>query len=216
MAAARGARGFTLIELCVGMAVSMLVALGAAALLGHSMNENRKLLIEARVLQDLRSSLDLIERTARRAGYWRAADAAHASSNPNDALSPDPAVETPYASTLMLRSASADSPASGDSFGFRLRDGTIEALLGESRWQALTDAETVVVTELAFRTTSDEVDLETACSAGSTRLAPPARTRVRMLEIRITGHAARDRSVERTVRSTVRLRNDVVTTGCAP
>lgn len=217
----RTGTGFTLVELLVGMAVSLLVALGAAALLGHSLKENRRLLVEARLFQDLRTSLDVIERHARRSGHWRGAEtvgmysiaAGHAAPNPNAPLSPDASASNSLVVTYT--SPTTSNEESGDSFAFRVRGGALEAMLGSGRWQAMTDPDAVLITALTIRPRVAVAELQTSCSfqaAGSSGAAP--RAIVRMLDIELTGRAVRDASIERTVRASVRVRNDVVLAGC--
>ena len=67
----RGQRGLSLVELLVGLALGLLVVAGGAALLARQhLREHRALLLEARLMQDLRTAADLVARDLRRAGYW--------------------------------------------------------------------------------------------------------------------------------------------------
>ncbi len=67
----RGQRGLSIIELMVGVAVGLFVAGGAAKLFVDNLSNNRRMLVETRINQDLRAATDLIARDLRRAGYWR-------------------------------------------------------------------------------------------------------------------------------------------------
>ena len=69
-AAQRRQRGMSIIEMLVGVVVGLLVVAGASKLMIDSFGENRRLLLETRVNQDLRAAADLIARDIRRAGYW--------------------------------------------------------------------------------------------------------------------------------------------------
>lgn len=62
--------GFTLVELLVGLALGLLVLAAALTLLAQQTHEQRALLVEARLMQDLRSAADLVARDLRRAGHW--------------------------------------------------------------------------------------------------------------------------------------------------
>ena len=55
----------------VGVAVGLFVAGGAAKLFVDNLSNNRRMLVETRINQDLRAATDLIARDLRRAGYWR-------------------------------------------------------------------------------------------------------------------------------------------------
>jgi len=213
--------GWSIIELMVGIALALLIAAAATLLLGNSVAENRRLLLEARLTQDLRSAADLVVRQARRSGHWAAAATlglwspnASALSNPYAELAPDSAASD----TIMLRySQDANENNAVDDneqVGFRLRNGALEAQLGQNNWQALTDASLLVVTRFLVQPRVESVALhwECSCAAGTTCTAP--QVQVRSIDIEISGRATGDASVTRTVRSTVRVRNDNVTGGC--
>ena len=225
------ARGISLVELMVGIALTLLIVAAATTLFGENIQENRKLLIEARVTHELRSAADLIVREARRAGYWAAAASSGlgtsavattphsgAAPNPYAAIAPDGAASDAIA-LRYSQDGSIDNDAvdSDEQFGFRLRNGAIEAQLGDRNWQALTDASTLVVTRLRIEPHIDSVALESACSlacAGAPSCTAP-RVQVRSLAIEIGARAANDARVSRSLRTTVRLRNDDVSAGCA-
>ena len=63
-------RGLSLVELLVCIAVGMFVVASAAMLVSTQLNDNRKLLLETQVQQDLRAAADIITRELRRAGHW--------------------------------------------------------------------------------------------------------------------------------------------------
>ena len=228
----RNARGLSLVEMLVGITLSLLIAAAASTLLIDSLRENRKLLTEARVTQELRSAVDLIGREVRRAGYWGAATtsglrspadttnagAGTAMHNPYAAIAPDAAASDAIALRYSQDSGATDNTVdSQEQFGFRLRSGAIEAQLGERNWQALTDASSLVVTRLRIEPHVESVELESACSlacAGAPSCIAP-RVQVRSLAIEVDARAANDAAVSRSLRTTVRLRNDNVSAGCA-
>ena len=228
----QNAHGLSLVELLVGIALSLLIAAAATTLLVDNLRENRKLLTDARVTQELRGAVDLIVRDVRRAGYWGAAatsglpapaattasGSGSAKPNPYAAIAPDTAASDAIALRYSQDGATDnDTVDSAEQFGFRLRSGAIEAQLGERNWQALTDATTLVVTHLRIAPHVESVELESACSlacAGTPSCTAPL-VRVRSLAIEIGARAATDAAVTRTARTTVRLRNDDVSAGCA-
>ncbi len=61
-------RGLSMVELLVGTAVGLVVAAAAAGVVGTHQRELRRSLIEARLMQDLRTTSELVARDLRRAG----------------------------------------------------------------------------------------------------------------------------------------------------
>jgi prepilin peptidase dependent protein B len=220
----RRAHGMSLVELLVGVAVGMLVTAAATTALVAQVRESRQLLLEARLMQDLRTAADLLGRGLRRAGYWgdataglRGTSGAVPAANPYVALAPA-AAASDAVSFRFSRDAVENNLVDGnEQLGYRLRNGAVEMLMGAGGWQAVTDATTLVVTELTVTPRVQEVDLQPLCArpcpAGST-LCPP-RQQVRSVALRIAGRAAHDARVERALDHHVRLRNDVVVGACA-
>ena len=108
----RRSLGLSMIELLVGTAIGLIVAAAAAAVVLANVRENRQLQVEARLMQELRSTAGMVARDLRRAGYWSASasgvrgDAASAPLlNPHRALSPQGAASD------AVRSASRAKPA---------------------------------------------------------------------------------------------------------
>lgn len=213
--------GFTIIELMVGIALALLIAAAATLLLSSHVNENRRLLLEARVTQDLRGAADLIVRQTRRAGHWGAAStlglwstAANALPNPYAALTPETGPSDTIAFRYSQDASENNAVDDNELVGFRLRGGVIEAQLGDRNWQALTDSSTLVVTRLRIEPRVQTATLEPACACTGGALCPAPQVQVRSIEIEISARAVSDASVLRAVRSTVRLRNDNVGGGC--
>ena len=218
----RRQRGLSLVEVLVGLAIGLLVVACGALLLAQHLREHRALLIEARLLQDLRTAVDVVARDLRRAGHW--ADAA--AGLPEAAL---PGRTNPYAA-LAPAAAASDAASfafsrdvienhqldSHERFGFRLRNRTIEMQIGGGSWQALTDATMLAVTTLRIVPTVQEIELGELCShafpVGSTEC--PARQQLRSLRIEIAGRSVADSGVVRNVQAEVRLRNDALAGAC--
>ena len=222
-AARRVARGLSMVELLVGMSIGLLVAAGGASFLAGSLRESRSLLVESRLMQDLRTAADMITRDLRRAGYWSAAEngiwasaASAVLANPYVAVQPGAAASNGVSFRYSRDATENNSVDANEQFGFRLRNGALEMQLGAGNWQALTDGGTVTITGFSVTPSTQELSLAGSCSstcaAGSTTCPP--RARVRSLALLISGRAVGDNSVMRTVRSNVRLRNDSVTGAC--
>ncbi len=216
-----GELGFSIIELMVGIALALLIAAAATLLLASHISENRRLLLEARLTQDLRNAADLVVRQTRRAGYWGAASTlglwsatTSALPNPYAALTPDAGALDTVALRYSQDTSENSTVDSNEQIGFRLRNGALEAQLGERTWQALTDSSTLVVTGLSIQPRIQSVSLESACACAVGAPCAAPHVQVRSLDIEISGRAANDASVLRTVRSTGRIRNDNASDGC--
>jgi type IV pilus assembly protein PilW len=218
----RPAAGLSLVELLVGITVGLIVVAGASYVAVNQIGDNRRLLLETQVQQDLRAAADLIARDVRRAGYWGAAeqglwqgDAPAAAANPYVAVAPA-AASAPVAQVDFAYSRNAEDNAVDDDaerFGFKLEGGAIKTLLGGA-WQTLTDTNVLEVT--TFAVTAQPQTVRQACyrecAVGGTACWPTET--VRTLTIDIAGRAVSDASVVRSVREVVRLRNDATTGAC--
>jgi prepilin peptidase dependent protein B len=219
----RAWRGFTMVELLIGMAVGLFIVAASASLLTANLRENRNLLIESRLMQDMRTAADMITRDLRRAGYWAAANAgvrtdggATVLANPYVEVAPGSAAADSVSFRFSRDTTENNSVDSNEQFGFRLRNGAIELQLGAGNWQALTDASTLTVTEFRVTPTVEEISLASfcanSCPAGSSTCPP--RQQVRSLAVVIGGRAIGDARLTRSVRSQVRLRNDPLVGAC--
>ncbi len=220
----RRQRGLSLVELMVGVVVALFVVAAASLLMSTQLNDNRRLLLETQVQQDLRATTDIIARELRRSSYW----AAFASGTPEPTAgtvvgNPGRALGFVSASnTVNYRYSRASGTTA---FGFKLQDGVIKSCQGEpdvdglcaGTYQDLTDPKSVIITaftvtqERASATSNDDgliLPCPSLCSDGTTACWP--RVSVREFLITITGHAVSDAAVTRTLRLGVRVRNDRV------
>jgi prepilin peptidase dependent protein B len=124
-------------------------------------------------------------------------------------------------STVLLsysRNGDEDDWENATASGFRLAQvdgkGVIQTQLGN--WQDLTDGKTLNVTDFSVTMNLQPIRLACAkpCPDGTEACWPVIE--VRNITIDITGQAAHDSSVERSLRSNVRLRNDAVVAGTCP
>ena len=168
----RRARGFTMVELLIGLAIGLFIVAASTSLLTGNLRENRLLLIESRLMQDLRTAADMITRDLRRAGYWAAADAGVRSDagtptlpNPYTELAPGNAAADNVSFRFSRDATENNTVDSNEQFGFRLRNGSIELQLGAGNWQALTDINTLTVTQFSVTPTVEEISLSNFCAA---------------------------------------------------
>ncbi len=178
-------------------------------------------------MQDLRATADLMARDLRRVGYWGAAD--HGVwQREAMAGAPGPAVN-PY--TVMTTSTAAAPTIAfrysrdavenhlvddNEQFGYRLRNGVLELKLGTSPWQAMTDITTMRVTRFEITPSEQQHSLAGSCTAPCTSsdTSCPPQLHVRSLMLTLTALGIGESTVERSVRTRVRLRNDTVTGHC--
>ena len=220
---ARRQAGLSLVELMVGVAIGLFVVAGATMVVINQLGDNRRLMLEAQIQQDLRAASDLISRDLRRAGYWGAAEtgvwnagAVSVASNPYTPMSATVSNVAASGVTFSYSRGAIENNAidATDQSGFQLNNssGVIEMRTGGG-WQALTDGNTMRVTN--FQITLFQTDVALACfnlCAGAPN-CPPTQS-VREFEVLINATAVSDAAVQRSVRSRVRLRNDVVVGAC--
>ena len=216
-------RGLSIVELLVGLALGLFIVAAGLALLASNLREHRALLLENRLMQDLRTAADVVLRDLRRAGYWSDAGsgvwrsgAGAVLANPYTTVSPVTAAANAVHFHYSRDAVENHSVDAREQFGFRLRNSVIQMRLGEGNWQALTDAGTLVVTEFRVTPMVQEVALEGFCAkpCASGALACPPRQQVRSFAVVVSGRAVSDATVVRTVQGNVRMRNDVIVGAC--
>lgn len=230
-------RGLSLVELLVGMAIGLFVV--GAGILGitTSLRENRLLLLEARLQQDLRAAMDLITRDTRHAGFWGSATlgvptaTVAATANPHISITlstmpPRPtrvASTTPVSATGNATSSITyrwDESADGtldanEAYQFRLDSGKIQMQIGTGGWQDVTDPGSMVVTAFSITPRVTWLPLYDKCSATCNPVTQSCpELAIRTLTFTLSGRSL-DSSVQRTLRSDVRVRNDELQGACS-
>jgi type IV pilus assembly protein PilW len=212
------ARGLSLVELMIGVVVGLFVVAGAAYFVVNFSAENRRLLLEARLTQDMRAAMDIVTRDVRRAGYWQNAASGvsiFGAAPPSvvygatgfGALSPASGASASSISYAYDKSASA-SATSADQFAFSLNNGTLFTVISGSASQPLTDPNLMTVTKFDVSTAVAQESI--ACPASS---ATPS-VFVRKVTITMAASSVADPSVARTLTNTVRIRNDLTNGSC--
>jgi len=207
-------QGISLVELLVGVTVGLFVVAAAAMLVGSQLSENRRLLLETQLQQDLRSSADIIARELRRAGFWSQSELGVWT--PTGAPTPNPfaTVSMPVANEVGY--TYRRGPGQEGPYGFRLdtTTGSIKTLLAAAGWQDLTDPRTLRITALTITPNNTTVlpplPCPKACPAPAGAQDCWPRVVIRSFDVTITGQAVHDSAVQRTLTTNVRLRNDNV------
>jgi prepilin-type N-terminal cleavage/methylation domain-containing protein len=212
-------RGLSLIELMVGITIGLIVVAGATLMAATQISDNRRLLLETQVQQDLRAAADIITREVRRTGMIRWADGTlWSSATPADLPTPNTLSRAVYGAGAEAVSYGYHRPGSGADnslfFGFRLDSGVIRQRSGTSL-QDLTDGTSLEVTLFTVVQTNPGITAQLAC----TRLCPDGTQNcwptlsVSDVQVTITGRPRSAPELVRTVTSQVRLRNEGVQLG---
>lgn len=217
------ARGLSIVELMVGVAVGLMVVAGASFVAINQIGDNRRLLLETQVQQDLRATADMVARDLRRAGYWGGSetgvwqgDDPVVAANPYAAITPDAAGEAVSQVDFSYSRDIAEDDAVDDDkerFGFKLDGAAVKMLVG-GVWQALTDTNVLEVTrfDIAVQRQTVQQACFNECAGGGTACWPSQD--VRRYTIEIAGRAVADPAVQRSVRDSVRVRNDPTGGAC--
>lgn len=229
----RRSLGLSIVELMIGITIGLFILAGAALVLTTQLGDNRRLLLETQVQQDLRATADMIARDVRTAGYW-----AHAYSqvwpaaatpfplNPYAAMTPreatDPVDTLTFSRSLnefgLTIGTDDDVVTPNEQGGFRWNktNGTIDVQLSSGNWQALTDPAVLAITEFSMVVTAVDLPLPVGASCQTGPTGCPMMLSARDVQYTIAVEAVHDRTVKRTLRNRLRLRNDIPREVCPP
>lgn len=239
-AGARRAPGWSLVELMLAIALGLLLCAALGAFAVQHIGEQRRLIAQSRLAQELRAALDLAVRDVRRSAYWgeaerglwRAPDGPLPAANPYAGLHPAPEATGTALGHAYSRDATENGQvdanerfglrvnASTQALEWRVAGGALAPGTGD-QWQALTDPGTVRIDALEVHHESVAVDLGAACAgtdcSGVSAGTPcPPQLRIHQLTLRLSGRDARDDGVRRTLLARVRLRNEERLGACPP
>ncbi|GAP36888.1 prepilin-type N-terminal cleavage/methylation domain-containing protein [Piscinibacter sakaiensis] len=225
----RDARGLTLVELLVGLALGLALVAGGLGLLALQWRELARLGAEQRFGEDLREAAATLHRELRRSGHWGDATAGLAldpdtdappRDNPylGDAAPPDAVATAGGLALAASRDARENHTVDAEErLGLRLQQEVLERRIG-GVWQAVTDPGSLRVTGLQLR----EQRLErvgrcpTPCPAAPAADAPPCPPRrlQRHFEIALSARSAVEPALARTLATTVAAPNDALIGQC--
>jgi prepilin peptidase dependent protein B len=209
-------KGWSLVDLMVGMALSLVVCAAGGGLMAAHLKQSRALVLEARLMQDLGAAQDLIVRSLRRSGFG--AESAGAAGNPYTVITADPVKTGELRFSLSLDAKDNHRIDSNEELGFRLRDGVLQMLMGDAGWQAVSDVRTLRITTLQWQPEVQVMALSAHCawacaaSASSTCIAP--QLAIRSIQLTIQAQSTHDAQVVRSLQNTIRVRNDAVSGAC--
>jgi type II secretory pathway component PulJ len=203
-------RGLSLVELMVGATIGLFVVAAASMLVGTQLGENRKLILETQLGQDLRATADIIARELRRSGNshdpWNniATETSSATYNDRSEISTVGGIDFMY---------DREGTANRGQRGFKLEGGVIKTRLApQTSYQELTDPATMEVT--SFQIVQRVIPEQTLPCP---RLCPGTNSTdcwpklfVRAFTVTIEARSPNNPEVVRSLQSEVRLRNDQV------
>jgi hypothetical protein len=221
----RSTSGLSIVEMMIGITIGLFILAGSAFVMTSQVTDNRKLLLEAQLNQDLRTVAMFLINDLRRANYYGgtyrhvwASDPSLVAYNPYKTLVPaasDGSNSIQYARSLDDRFGNAapgnDTVDTSELVTIALNTSTsvVEMTLGNGSPQALTDGNVVKVTDMTFKI--QYKDLPVPCGltcpvdASNCRLTQ----RQRIVSFKLVAQAVHDPSVRRSMQESIRLRNDV-------
>ena len=218
-------RGLSIVELMVGITIGLFILAGASMVLTTQLSDNRRLLLEAQVQQDLRAASDLISREIRAAGYWGNAYQQVWAGKMINPYSITPLTTTVGNTNLVYFRSLDEEPIGGtendvindnEYGGFRLNSttGAIDMQLGSGNWQQLTDPAVMAIRQfsLLVNNVSRPVPCGSDCKQSPAGL--PLQQCARDVVMTIVVQAVHDPAVRRSISNRIRLRNDVVMEAC--
>ena len=219
-ASKRQSRGFSIVEMLVGVAIGLFVLSSAILIFVGNITNSRYVLLQTRIDQDLRSTMDLITRDLRRGAYWvnfltgTTTSSSSATSNPYSTVTISGTAAAPEIDFSYANSTD-DTNITSRTFGFRLNSTTnaMQMNIGSANWQTLTDTNIASVTAFTITPTVTTIDISASCSKTCTGSTCPSVT-VRTYNIVLSATSKVDSAVSRTLRSQVRVRNEAMAGSC--
>lgn len=217
---ARPARGLSIVEMMVGLVIGLFIIGAALTLFARNVAGTRQMLAETRLNQDLRAAADLITRDLRRAGFWGNAIQGTIAIGTSSVTAPNPYSGVATSTSEIGYRFSTDNTENNvldnaEQFGVRLNSGALQLQTASGTWTDITDSRAMTVTALSITPTATTLGLgqfcAKTCAVGSAGC--PTMT-VNSFVVTVTGQSASDSALRRSLRSTVRVRNDALSGSC--
>lgn len=205
--------GFTLTETLVALVAGMIVAGSVMVFAVSAMHGNAQIVAGARVTQQMRQALDRVTADIRRAGYYEDA-ARFAPAAQQAGLSDMPVIRTP--SCIVLRYDRSGAVYHGYRHAARNGIGVIQAVTsrglepdctspaGNGLWSDITDPTIIDVQDFSFAPTVD---------GGSCTSLRGFAVIAQDVDVRLKAAAVGSSAVARELATTMRVRNDIMTSG---
>ena len=215
--------GATLIELMIGLALSLIVVSSMVALMSNSLGSASRIIQMTQLSDDLRNSMSMVTRDMRRANYNANAYRCYANSDCGVDGTASQVGEvvingTPGDCLFFNLDRDQDGDGSSDEAGGFRRSvnaggvGFMEMWVGgatpaacgtaHADWVEMTDPEFVDITFFVVDDSDSLVESVTEEGGGTLSL------RQRQIDVAIGGELVLDSNIRRTVRDTIKVRND--------
>ncbi len=192
-------RGFSLVELMVGLTVGLFVLAGVGAVYVTTTRSSSETLVANRLNQEMRALLDVMDFDLRRAGFG-VTDAASIAIHNNGAC-------------IVYLYEFAGAPRHS---GFRLDRGQIEMKTGgtladctSGTWEAITDSSMITVSTLTFAAGNSEC-FDRITTAGINCDDLIAGVEARRIDITLNARLTSDAAVAMQANESIKVRNDRV------
>ena len=208
-------RGLSLVELMVGITIGLFVVAAAVTLTSNQLVDNRRLLLELQIQQDLRATMDIMTRQLRRAGTNTVFAQARVAADGLGGIKPtepDAKVTTAGVGPNQTEFRFYRNAAEQGPFGFRLDEanGVIVTQIGPGNPQELTDRSAMLVTALTFDSqplVSGRLPCPNLCPGPDPTGCWPELV-IQRFTITILAEARSNPNIRRSLSSDVRVRND--------
>ena len=219
--------GFSLVEMMIASLVGLMLLSGITFIFTHTVKANTDTLKTTHLHQELRAIMDIMIQDIRRSGYWADAvctvntnilspgtiidicDGNASQTNPFDMMKisqDNTCITYSYDATPngILDIAPNPDKIPDERFGFRLNGSAVEirqagADCDTGGWQDISDPQSIIITRLQFNSDNSKF---TAINTNAGRLV------TRQIDIVLQGQLKHDASIERTITSAIRVRND--------
>ncbi len=225
--------GFSLVELMISIAVGLAVLGGVISIFASTVKSNADTLEMTQLNQELRATIDIMSRDIRRSGYWFNAPSAigppatvASNKNPFETLAisrfgtetADSCITYQYdadndGNIDLGTSGAGDTSQPDERFGFRLRDGAVEARQSGASctaggWENITDEKNIEITLLRFILTAQPaIDLDGPTTAAGTG-TNTSTINVRGVQIILEGRSRSDAMMTRRLTENALTRSD--------
>mgnify|MGYP003333979918 FL=1 len=215
--------GLSSLEILLGLSLGALLLTPLIQTATLQWTGQRQWASDLKLQQSLSTVTDSLARELRRAGSWGWADrAAPGSLNPYSGLQLSEITTGANAADSLVYAyahpkRTEDGVLSDDErWGWRLRNGVVEAQLGLGNWQAVSDPQRVRITRFKLSVQTESVPLPCALTCSNTSSPCPPVQMMRTVWIDLAGQAPQAASTgpQRTLKTAVQLRNHTVVGSC--
>lgn len=203
----RRQRGVTLIEMVVGIAISIVIIIVVLGIFSDTVTSSQRIIERGKLDRDLSSIMDIIAADVQRAGYW--SNATSSSTNPFMSGTDDLTVST-NCITLSYDSANDGTVDDSDRFGYRLTNGAIQfrppgstfsCTAASTNWNNLSDPNAITITAFNVTSTNVAVDIDNSTATTDT-------INQRSVTITLTGQLRNNTNQTQTITRTIVVRNN--------